>query len=69
MGADPDVLMLASEIKDVVHTKGPTGRREVRTLYAIHLASALTLSAAYGVPITAFHTFDNDSWPTSIVVA
>ncbi len=58
VGADPNIMMLASEIKGITHTKGPTGRREVGTLDAIHLASALTLSADYGVPITAFHTFD-----------
>ncbi len=58
VGADPNVMTLASEIKGITHLKGKDGRREVGTLDAIHLASALCLSADYGVPIQAFHTFD-----------
>ena len=58
ISGDPNVMVLASEIKGIVHTKGLGGRGEVSTLDAIHLASVLMLSADYNVPVTAFHTFE-----------
>jgi predicted nucleic acid-binding protein len=58
IGADPVVMTLAAHIRGLIYTK-QGGKREVGTPDAIHLASALVLTAEYHVPLTAFHTFDN----------
>ena len=58
ISADPNVMSIAAEIKNLAYTK-TDGSREVGTLDAVHLASALTLIDEYGVQITAFRTFDN----------
>lgn len=58
VGADPNVMMLASAIRGLAYTKSG-GSREIGTPDAIHLASALVLEGTYGVPISAFHTFDD----------
>lgn len=55
---DPNVMALASELRSLTYTK-TGGTRKLYTPDAIHLASALTLIDTYGVPLTAFHTFDN----------
>ncbi|WP_216856352.1 hypothetical protein [Acidisphaera sp. S103] len=58
VGADPNVTALAAQIRGLSFVKQGS-RREVGTPDAIHLASALALATDYGVPVTAFHTFDN----------
>jgi hypothetical protein len=58
IGADPNVMALAADIKNLTYTK-TGGTREVGTADAVHLASALALMDDYGVPLTIFHTFDN----------
>ena len=58
IGADPNVMATAAEIKNLAYAK-TGGRREVGTLDAVHLASALALIDVYEVPLTAFHTFDD----------
>jgi hypothetical protein len=61
IGADPNVMMLAAELKNPIYKKDVNAAkgREVGTADAIHLATALALTADYGVPLTAFHTFDD----------
>jgi predicted nucleic acid-binding protein len=56
--ADPNVMLLAAAIRGLTYTK-TGGMREMGTPDAIHLASAIVLEKNYGVPISAFHTFDN----------
>lgn len=58
IAADPSVMHVAAEIKDLRYHKSG-GIREVGTPDAIHLASALALINTYEVSLTAFHTFDN----------
>ncbi len=58
IGADPNVMAIAAQIRGLPFVKQGS-RREVGTPDAIHLASALVLTSDYGVPLTAFHTFDN----------
>ena len=58
IGADPNVMSLAADIKNLTYTK-TGGTREVGMADAMHLASALALIEDYGVPLTTFHTFDD----------
>jgi predicted nucleic acid-binding protein len=58
VAADPAVMVLAAEIKNL-HYEKTGGVRDVGTPDAIHLASALSLDSVYEVRLTAFHTFDN----------
>ncbi len=58
LSPDPNLMALASELRSLTYTKS-NGTRKLQTPDAIHLASALTLIDVYGVPLTAFHTFDN----------
>jgi hypothetical protein len=58
VAADPSVMYVAAEIKDLRYQKSG-GIREVGTLDAIHLASALALINTFGVPLAAFHIFDD----------
>lgn len=54
---DPNTMRTASELRSAIYTK-TGGERKLHTPDAIHLASALTLIEAYGVPLDEFHTFD-----------
>lgn len=55
---DPNTMHIASELRSLIYTK-TKGERRLHTVDAIHLASALTLIDVFGVPLDAFHTFDN----------
>jgi len=55
---DNNIMAIASELRSLVYTK-TGGERKLLTPDAIHLASAIALTDIYGVPLDAFHTFDN----------
>jgi predicted nucleic acid-binding protein len=58
---DPNVMAVAAELRSLEYRKN-TGKRYMHTPDAIHLASALALTEAYGLAkLEAFHTFDNGS--------
>lgn len=55
---DPNTMRIASELRSAIYSK-TGGERKLHTPDAIHLASAITLTDAYGVNIDEFHTFDS----------
>lgn len=58
IGADPNVMVLASQLRSLEYRKG-NGKRRLMTPDAIHLATAIILQDTYKVSLTAFHTFDS----------
>lgn len=54
---DPNTMRIASELRSAIYLK-TGGERKLHTADAIHLATAITLTDAYGVTLDEFHTFD-----------
>lgn len=54
---DPNAMRIASELRSLTYIRDGS-QRQLHTVDAIHLASAITLSETYGVALDAFHTFD-----------
>lgn len=57
--ASVNILNLAGQLRDMPYKKHQSGKRKLTTGDAIMLASALYLDEAYGVSLSAFHTFDD----------
>lgn len=56
--ADPNVMRLCGELRDLPYRKGDSANRRLSTPDAIILSTAVHLRDAYGVAFAAFHTFD-----------
>jgi predicted nucleic acid-binding protein len=54
----PNVMRLSGRLRDLPYKKGKSTGRQLATPDAILLATAIHLCDAYGVKLTAFHTFD-----------
>ena len=57
--ASPNVMQIAGRLRDLPYRKGTSTNRRLFTPDAIMLASSIFLGEAMGIPITAFHTFDD----------
>lgn len=54
---DPNTMIVAGHLRGMVYTKSG-GERRLMTPDAIHIATALTLTDTYKVPLDVLHTFD-----------
>ena len=66
IGADPNILTLAGNLKDLKYKKGDSYKRILTTGDATMLATALELEDVYGAPVDHFHTFDKGNGPRSV---
>jgi hypothetical protein len=57
--ASPNVTQTAGRFRDLPYRKGASTNRRLTTPDAIMLASAIYLTEAMGLGLTAFHTFDD----------
>jgi hypothetical protein len=55
---DPNIMKMSGQFRDLPYKKGASAKRRLSTPDAIILATAIHLRDAYGVPFTAFHTYD-----------
>jgi predicted nucleic acid-binding protein len=57
--ANPNIMHMASVMKDLPYRKGDSRKRRLGTVDAVMLASCLYQRDTIGVPIAEFHTFDD----------